>query len=84
MPPPRSNAARFRRTHRALLDVGRALFTDLGYTRVSMEAVARAEERAVAVCGETAQEGARMTTMTGFTRFQHRKTALVLKGRPGC
>ena len=41
MPPPRSNAVRFRRTHRALLDVGRALFTDLGYTRVSMEAVVR-------------------------------------------
>ena len=41
MPPPRSHAARFRRTHRALLNVGRALFTDLGYPRVSMEAVAR-------------------------------------------
>ena len=32
---------RFRRTHRALLHVGRALFTDLGYPRVSMEAVVR-------------------------------------------
>ena len=25
-----------------------------------------------------------MTVTTGSTRFQHRKTALVLKGRPGC
>lgn len=41
MPPPRSNAEHSRRTKRALLDMGRALFTDLGYTRVSIEAIAR-------------------------------------------
>lgn len=41
MSSPRSNVERSRRTTRALLDMGRALFTDLGYARVSMEAIVR-------------------------------------------
>ncbi len=38
---PRSNVERSRRTKRALLDVGRELFADLGYAHVSMEAIVR-------------------------------------------
>ncbi len=41
MLPPRSNAERSRRTQRALLDVGRALFTDPGYIHTSAEAIVR-------------------------------------------
>lgn len=33
---------------------------------------------------DASQEGGRMTTTMESTRFQHRKTALVLKDRPGC
>lgn len=41
MPPLRSNAERSRRTRRALPDVGRALFTDSGYTHTSTGAIVR-------------------------------------------
>ncbi len=41
MLPSRSNAERFRQTQRALLDVGRELFTDPGYTHTSAEAIVR-------------------------------------------
>ena len=36
-----SNAERFRRTRRALLDAGRALFADVGYARTTTGALVR-------------------------------------------